>query len=150
MVSQAEDSCIAGVLGKGILSPQCCSFWQWNLYTFSFTKLKNLGYSRNFVQGTTSYSLYTDDTTLFIHPSERELLISEYILQLFVAASGLVINMAKTKYYPIQCGDINLEFLTAADRVLSSLPCTYLGLPLDTKKKTFQGHAPYAYSKNFK
>jgi hypothetical protein len=116
-----------------------------------FHKAQESGLLKKFCAGNNilGASLYTDDTTLFIHPSERELLISDYILQLFVAASGLVINMAKTKYYPIQCGDINLEFLTAADRVLSSLPCTYLGLPLDTKK-TFQGHAPYAYSKNFK
>jgi hypothetical protein len=80
--------------------------------------LKRFSLGNNIVGG----SLYADDATLFIHPTERELRITDFILQLFASASGLVTNMAKTKYCPIQCGNINLEF-SAADRIMSTLSC---------------------------
>jgi hypothetical protein len=92
--------------------------------------LKKFG-ARNNILGV---SLYADDAALFIHPTERELMITDFILQLFAAASGLITNMAKTKYYPIQCGDTNLDFLSASNRVVSTLPCTYLGHPLGIRK----------------
>jgi hypothetical protein len=31
--------------------------------------------------------------------------------------------------YPIQCGETNLIFLQAASKLVSTFPCTYLGLP---------------------
>jgi hypothetical protein len=56
-------------------------------------------------------SLYADDAALFIHPAKRELKITDFILHLFVAASGLNTNMSKTMYFPLHCQDINLDFL---------------------------------------
>jgi hypothetical protein len=71
---------------------------------------------------------------VFIHPAVKDLKFTDFILQLFANASGLNTNMAKTSYYPIQCANIDLEFLANAGRVVSTLPCTYLGLALGTRK----------------
>jgi hypothetical protein len=79
-------------------------------------------------------SLYADDAPLFIHPAQRELEIIDFILQLFASASGLNTNMSKAMYFPLHCQNINLDFLAEAGRVVSSWPCTYLGLPIGTRK----------------
>jgi hypothetical protein len=101
-----------------------------------FHKAQESGLLKKFSTGNNilGASLDTDDATLFIHPTERELIITDFILQLFAAASGLITNMTKTKYYPIQCGGINLDFLSATNRVDTTLPRTYLGLPLGIRK----------------
>jgi hypothetical protein len=120
-----------------------------------FHKAQESGLLKKFSIGSNilGYSLYADDATLFIHPIERELRITyfilHFILQFFASASGLVPNMAKTHYYPIQCENINLDFFFAANRIISTLPCTYLGLPLDIRKD-IQSYAPCAYSKDCK
>jgi hypothetical protein len=82
----------------------------------------------------TRASLYANDATVFIHPSASDLQVTYCILKLFADASGLATNMSKTHDYPIYCDNINLDFLSNADRIISHLPCTYLGLPLSTRK----------------
>jgi hypothetical protein len=42
--------------------------------------------------------------------------------------------MAKTHYISIRCEGVDLEFLSAIGRNISSFPYTYFGLPLNTKK----------------
>jgi hypothetical protein len=79
-------------------------------------------------------SLYADNAAVFIHLAVKELKVTDLILQLFADASGLNTNMAKTSYYPIQCANMDLEFLANAGRIVSTLPCMYLGLSLGTKK----------------
>jgi hypothetical protein len=42
--------------------------------------------------------------------------------------------MEKAQFFPIQCDNISLEFLSQNNLTISSLPCKYLGLPLHIKK----------------
>jgi hypothetical protein len=79
-------------------------------------------------------SLYADDAALFINPSQQEMLVINQILMIFAEASELKTNMAKTQCYPIQCQDVNLDFISTATLELSSFPCPYLGLPLRTRR----------------
>jgi hypothetical protein len=44
--------------------------------------------------------------------------------------------MEKTNFFPIQCDNIDLTFLTSRNLVISSFSCKYLGLPLHYKKPT--------------
>jgi hypothetical protein len=81
-------------------------------------------------------SMYANDVVVFVHSNEQELQITDCILQIFARASGLMTNMSKTQYYPIQCDHVNLQFLGVAERAISSFPCIYLGLPLSIKKPT--------------
>jgi hypothetical protein len=79
-------------------------------------------------------SLYADDATLFIKPTEEDLNVTIEILSIFAAASGLCTNMAKSECYPIHCEDIDLSFLATANLDASQFSCQYLGLPLHYKK----------------
>lgn len=78
-------------------------------------------------------SMYADDAAVFIKPTEYELEVLEGILKIFSDASGLKINANKTECFPIRCDQIDLSFVTAKNMTLSSFPCTYLGLPLNTR-----------------
>jgi hypothetical protein len=80
--------------------------------------------------------LYADDATLFIQPNQEELQVVDHILHIFAEASLLVTNMSKTNFYPIRCEGISLDFLAQANREVANFPCTYLGLPLNTRKPT--------------
>lgn len=46
---------------------------------------------------------YADDATVFVNPTEQDLLVTDCILQIFGNAIGLVTNMQKTEFYPIRC-----------------------------------------------
>lgn len=81
-------------------------------------------------------SLYVDDATVFISPSQHDLTVTDYILHLFAQASRLLINRGKIQIFPIQCDNIDTGFNVQTERSLSSFPCTYLGLPLHTRKPT--------------
>jgi hypothetical protein len=81
-------------------------------------------------------SLYADVAALFIKPTTTDLKIAYCILGIFAGASGLTTNMKKTQFFPIQCDQTSLEFLTQNNLHISSFPCNYLGLPLHTKKAT--------------
>jgi hypothetical protein len=85
--------------------------------------LKRFNLGNNIVGG----SLYADDATLFIHPTERELRITDFILQLFASTSGLVTNMAKTKYCPF-----NVEILILNSLLLIGLCPPYHALIWDS------------------
>jgi hypothetical protein len=78
--------------------------------------------------------LYADDAALFIKPTVSGLRSEFCILDIFAGASGLVSNMEKTQFYPIQCDQINLEFLSQHNLQISSFPCSYLCHPLHIKK----------------
>jgi hypothetical protein len=62
--------------------------------------------------------------------------VTDFILEMFAGASGLLTNMSKTQFFPIQCDEINLDFLTSNGRAISTFPCTYLDLPLSFKSPT--------------
>lgn len=53
---------------------------------------------------------------------------------MFAEASVLRTNLNKTQYSPIQCQDVNMEFLTNVGRVISTFPCIYLGMSLSIKE----------------
>jgi hypothetical protein len=78
--------------------------------------------------------LYADAAALFINPNEDDLHAINSILQFFVEASRLKTNLSKTQFYPIQCEDLNLDFIATMGHCLSNFPCIYLGLPLNTRK----------------
>jgi hypothetical protein len=79
-------------------------------------------------------SLYVDDAALFINPSAKDFQATIQILKIFVEASGLSTNMVKTRFFPIRSEGVNLDFLVEAGKYVSSFPCLYLGLPLNTRK----------------
>jgi hypothetical protein len=81
-------------------------------------------------------SLYADAAALFIKPTEHDLAVTNNILAIFAEASGLITNLNKTKFYPIQCDSEDMSFLTSMNLVISTFPCKYLGLPLHYRKST--------------
>jgi hypothetical protein len=87
-------------------------------------------------------SLYADDAALFINPSQQELQVTNHILQIFADVSGLKTNLAKTQCYPIQCQEINLDFIALSGHEASSFPCIYLGLPMHIRNPSKMGMQP--------
>jgi hypothetical protein len=79
-------------------------------------------------------SLYADDATFLLKPTEHDLKVTIEILDMFVGATALTTNMSKTECYPIQCADINLSFLDIENLTICHFPCKYLGLPLHDRK----------------
>lgn len=80
-------------------------------------------------------SLYADDVAIFIKPDQLELQALKKILNAFGNCSGLHVNLQKTEIYPISCDNVNLDLaLTHFPGLKKSFPCTYLGIPLHTKK----------------
>jgi hypothetical protein len=57
-------------------------------------------------------SLYADNDALFSKPTEQEFLITNHILKTSEEASGLMTNLNKIEFYPIQCSNIDLGFLS--------------------------------------
>jgi hypothetical protein len=43
-------------------------------------------------------SLYADDASVFIKPTEQEVQVTDCIIEIFAQASGLVTNMTKTVF----------------------------------------------------
>jgi hypothetical protein len=101
-----------------------------------FKKAQDLGLLEKVSKGCERFrvSLYADDDAMFIKPTPHDFQVSVAILNLFVEASGLITNMDKTSFYPIQCQQTSLEFLAQNNLYVSSFPCIYLGLPLHFKK----------------
>jgi hypothetical protein len=79
-------------------------------------------------------SLYANDAALFMNPTKQEVDTTDFILSMFAEASGLVTNLHKTHYYPIQCNITDIQFLYSAGRNVSSFPFIHLGLPLHYKR----------------
>jgi hypothetical protein len=101
-----------------------------------FSKAQDMGLLQRVSKGCQAFrvSLYGDDAAVFIKPTFEDLVVANCILQLFVEASGLVTNMTKTLFFPIQCQQVDLEFLNQGSHAISSFPCYYLGLPVQIKK----------------
>jgi hypothetical protein len=81
--------------------------------------------------------LYADDASIFINPTIADLHVTNFILQIFAAASGLNTNLPKTEYYPIRCEGIDMSFLTSFGQAFPTFPTTYLGLPLGIRKPSW-------------
>jgi hypothetical protein len=64
-----------------------------------FQKAQHLGLLDKLSNGSDRFrdSLYVDDAVLFIKPTPKEVAISEFILDVFAQASGLVSN--KTDFF---------------------------------------------------
>jgi hypothetical protein len=74
-------------------------------------------------------SLYTDDVAVFIRPTAMEVAVTEFILQLFAKAGGIVTNLDKTEFFPIRCEEINLDFLSQSNRKLAIFHVSTLAYP---------------------
>ena len=112
------------------------------------SRLVNKAMERNFLSGCkiggvreeeeleVSHLLYADDTLLFCKDNPDQLACLRWILMWFEALSGLKINLSKSEIFPIG-GRENIEVLTAELGCrASSLPTTYLGLPLGAPHKS--------------
>ena len=76
-----------------------------------------------------------NDAALFLKPSFEEVTKANEILAVFGTVSGLKVNTMKSAVYPICCDGINLsEVLEHFRCPIRTFPCTYLGLPLHTRK----------------
>jgi hypothetical protein len=80
-------------------------------------------------------SLYLDDAVVLINPTTQDIQATRSILQIFADALGLHTNMDKTKFYHIQCNDMNPHELLGPDQNFFSFPCSYLGLSLVTSHR---------------
>ena len=80
-------------------------------------------------------SLYADDAAVFLNPVHDEVQVVAQILEMFGAASGLLVNLNKCAVYPISCHDIDLsEVMQPFPCLIREFPCSYLGLPLHTRQ----------------
>jgi hypothetical protein len=80
-------------------------------------------------------SMYADDVVLFVKPLDDDLVCTKLILDCFGEASGLVANMNKSCAIPICCvAPLVRECCNTLQYVVSTFPCTYLGLPISNKK----------------
>jgi hypothetical protein len=80
-------------------------------------------------------SLYADDAAIFAEPSGDELQRLYSILNFFGECSGLKINIAKTKIFPIRLDSSALpQLLQNFPGKICKFPGKYLGLPLHIRK----------------
>jgi hypothetical protein len=79
-------------------------------------------------------SLYLDDLVICARPVATEIEASKGILASFQGASVLAVNFSKSAAAPIRCTSYLKAVSSALDCPICDLPCTYLGLPLSTKK----------------
>jgi hypothetical protein len=77
-------------------------------------------------------SFYADDAAIFLKPVKDEIQSLFQILDFFGQTSGLKINHSKCTFFPIRCDSFDMPELTYVHGCsLGTLPCTYLGLPLN-------------------
>jgi hypothetical protein len=135
MESLVIEFCTAGASGKRTLSPMLFLLAMEPLHML-FKRAQEAGLLSKVSPSCDMFriSLYADAATLFIKPTTTDLKIAYCILDIFTGASGLTTNMKKTQFFPIQCDQTSLEFITQNNLHISSFPCNYLGLPLHTKK----------------
>jgi hypothetical protein len=80
-------------------------------------------------------SLYADDAAIFADPSAMELERLYKTLTFFGECSGLKINIAKTKIFPIRLHDqVVSQLLQNFLGKVCKFPSKYLGLPLHIRK----------------
>ncbi|KAK3193143.1 hypothetical protein Dsin_024453 [Dipteronia sinensis] len=91
--------------------------------------IKGMGFGANAIH--INHLQFADDTVLLIEASVEYLLNAKRILRVFELASGLKINFLKSCLVKIgKKSPSNKEFAYSFRCSLSSLPITYLGLPL--------------------
>ena len=82
-----------------------------------------------------SHLLFADDTIIFCEARQDHLTSLSWILVWFEVASGLKINLAKSKVIPVgEVEDIDELAVELGCRV-GALPTVYLGLPLGANHK---------------
>lgn len=80
-------------------------------------------------------SLYADDAIIILHPSRQDVEVIQFILKLMGEATGLISNLAKNSFTPINCSETKiLEVIEVLGCLVKDLPITYLGLPMSTRK----------------
>ena len=91
--------------------------------------------SRTHTPLTVSHLLFVDDTLIFRDAIPSQIDKLREILSYFEAVSGLHINLAKLELVPV--GEVSNmgELVAFLGCRRSSLPMTYLGLPLGAKSK---------------
>ncbi|KAL5700142.1 amidase [Ranunculus cassubicifolius] len=84
-----------------------------------------------------SHLQFADDTMFFLSASEEKARVLRGVLLWFEVASGLKINMAKSKVYSVGAseGVIN-EVASILGCGVEEFPSTYLGLPLGAKSRS--------------
>jgi hypothetical protein len=63
--------------------------------------------------------MYVDVAALFISPSKKDFQTITEVLRIFAAASGLHVNMSKTKIFPIKCDANSLSHIIGSGMILS-------------------------------
>jgi hypothetical protein len=56
-------------------------------------------------------SVYADDVVVFTNPTVQDVAATRHILRVFGEASGLITNLEKTEFFPINCQHLNVEQL---------------------------------------
>jgi mannosylglycoprotein endo-beta-mannosidase len=80
-------------------------------------------------------SLFADDAAIFLKPVKEDVQETMQILMSFRTTSGLLTNIHKSAVYPICCDSLNLtDVMECFQCPVKNFPCTYLGLPLHTRK----------------
>ncbi|WVZ75251.1 hypothetical protein U9M48_023325 [Paspalum notatum var. saurae] len=80
-------------------------------------------------------SLYANDIAMFIKPTVDDVTTMLTLFGVFGQVTGLILNRAKTEFFPIAIDEGSLLQLEAQTGVTVSIfPTKYLGLPLHTKR----------------
>ncbi|BAS84765.1 Os03g0424132 [Oryza sativa Japonica Group] len=53
-------------------------------------------------------SLYADDAIIILHPSRQDVEVIQFILKLMGEATGLISNLAKNSFTPINCSETKI------------------------------------------
>uniref|UniRef100_A0A453RUE9 Reverse transcriptase domain-containing protein n=1 Tax=Aegilops tauschii subsp. strangulata TaxID=200361 RepID=A0A453RUE9_AEGTS len=79
-------------------------------------------------------SLYADDVMLFCHATLEEISAVKGILDVFGMASGLWVNYSKSSVTVIHSDDSAAGLVELLGCPVATLPVTYLGIPLTTRR----------------
>lgn len=86
---------------------------------------------------------YADDTLLIMQADARQLFCLKAILNSFADSTGLRVNFNKSVIVPVNVPTEKMKILAGTlGCQISSLPFTYLGLPLGTSKPKIEDFAP--------
>jgi hypothetical protein len=89
---------------------------------------------------------YADDMLLVMEACPHQLLVLKAILNTFADSTGLKVNYSKSNMFPINLSPERLNHFAATFNCqASSLPFTYLGLPLINTKPTVQEFLPLVH-----
>jgi hypothetical protein len=84
-------------------------------------KAQQMGHLSSLSRGSDNFriSMYVDVAALFISPSKKDFQTITEVLRIFAAASGLHVNMSKTKIFPIKCDANSLSHIIGSGMILS-------------------------------